>query len=373
MILVTQNEEKYEIRSPYDMTFIQLIKNVPGRMWNPDGKFWSIPLARLGFFLAQVKGTIYESQVSIQSNENINVNASIDDSNKIPDIDISDVKMYVMEGGRVFDHQKDMVKFAKWRYENGLKSGFILADPPGLGKTLETMLWAMYLKEKKKAKHCLIIACVNSAKYNWQADIKKHTNGKEVPYILGTRVKRNGDLDFSRGSKEKLEDLMSMKMYGKKGTEKLPYFLIINIEAIRMREKRVYPIANRIIELINKGEIALVVLDEVHRNCFEYDTSVRTDKGPMKIGDIVESHSKVNVLSYDLTSGSFVYKPVVDWHKYSVKSQLIEVIVEEGNETRKIICTPDHEFYTTNRGWVAASNITEYDDIVFNGEVSHDN
>ncbi len=266
MILVTQNEEKYEIRSPYDMTFIQLIKNVPGRMWNPDGKFWSIPLARLGFFLAQVKGTIYESQVSIQSNENINVNASIDDSNKIPDIDISDVKMYVMEGGRVFDHQKDMVKFAKWRYENGLKSGFILADPPGLGKTLETMLWAMYLKEKKKAKHCLIIACVNSAKYNWQADIKKHTNGKEVPYILGTRVKRNGDLDFSRGSKEKLEDLMSMKTYGKKGTEKLPYFIIVNIEAIRMREKRVYPIANKIIELINKGEIALVALDEVHRN-----------------------------------------------------------------------------------------------------------
>lgn len=266
MILVTQNNEEYEIRFPYDAVIVSMVKEVPGRRWHPEEKFWSIPLARLGFLIAQFKGTKYESQLRIQSEEDININASIDEPNAIPDIDISDVTMYVQEGQKVFNHQKDTVKFAKWRYLNGLKSGFILADEPGAGKSLSTMLWAMYLKEKYHAKHCLIIACVNSAKYNWQADIEKHTNGKEVPYILGSRLKRDGSINYSGGSKEKLEDLKSLKMYGKKDGDPLPYFIIINIEGIRMRVGKEYPIANRIIKLINDGQISLVALDEIHHN-----------------------------------------------------------------------------------------------------------
>lgn len=266
MILVTQNGENYEIRFPYDPQIVSMVKEVPGRRWNPEQKFWSIPLARLGFLIAQFKGTKYEPMINIQSKEDIGVNASINDANQIPDIDISDIHLYVEDGGYVFNHQKDALKFAKWRIENGLKSGFILADEPGGGKTLSTMLWAMYLKEKYNAKHCLVIACVNSAKYNWQKDIQKHTNGKEVPYILGSRMKRDGSINSSTGSKEKLDDLKSLKMYGKKGTEPLPYFIIINIEAIRMRVGKEYPIADRIIKLINDGKISLVALDEVHRN-----------------------------------------------------------------------------------------------------------
>lgn len=267
MILVTQNEDKYEIRFPYNPEIVASVKEVPGRVWHPEEKFWSIPLARLGFLVAQFKGTKYEPELKIDSKEDININASINEKNAIPDIDVSDVTWYVQDGFKVFEHQKDTVRFAKWRYENGLKSGFILADMPGAGKTLSVTEWAMYMKEKHDAKHCLIIACVNSAKYNWQEDIKKHTNGKEVPYILGTRKKKNGTLNLSTGSKQKLEDLKSMKMYGSKSNEPLPYFLILNIEAIRMREGKRYPIADRIIELINTEEIAIVALDEVHRNC----------------------------------------------------------------------------------------------------------
>lgn len=265
MILISQNGETYEIRFPYDAEIVRRIKNVPGRRWDPDGKFWSIPLARLGFLIAQFKNTKYENQLFIKSNEDINVNLSIDEPNKIPDIDISDIKVYVKQGLYLFEHQKDMLKFAKWRIENGLKSGFILADEMGTGKSLEVTNWAMYLKDHYQAKHCLIIACVNAAKYNWRADIIKHTNGQEVPYIIGSRHKRDGSINSDVGSKEKLEDLESMTMY-KNQSEPLPYFLIINIEAIRMRIGKKYPIADRIVELINQGEISLIALDEIHRN-----------------------------------------------------------------------------------------------------------
>ena len=581
MILVTQNGDEYEIRFPYDLEVISKVKEVPGRRWNPEEKFWSIPVARLGFLIAQFKGTPYESQVMIKSDEDINVNASIDEANVIPNIDILDVNMYVQEGGQLFNHQKDMLKFAKWRINNGLKSGFVLADEPGCisgaelvrirqdhkkwtyetklsnlynlfqagtfieiktmengrfvykpvanvldkgmrpvlciqtadhsirctpdheiytpkgwipaeqlhvgdkvlmngqitykynkaiflddegneveqacprcnsitdivkekgskflgycrscmyklrsgkiykdtddtihrkidadgyvklfgyclrfhpvrlkyergegiyehhyvwyehtghlidttveeihhknkiktdnrfenlelvshsehqqrhidqavshlpqnhpgaesyyahgkeimlvpkedtivaietvnelehvydvtigdpivhnficnhfivhncGKTLEVTNWAMYLKDHFNAEHCLIIACVNSAKYNWREDIQKHTNGTEVPYILGSRLKRDGSINLSTGSKEKLEDLKTMKMYGKKDGEPLPYFIIINIEAIRMRTGKIYPIADRLIKLINDKHINIVALDEIHRN-----------------------------------------------------------------------------------------------------------
>lgn len=266
MILVTQNKDVYEIRFPYDAEIVSMIRDVPGRRWNAESKFWTIPTTRLGFFVAQVKGTKYEAEMHVKSDEDINVNASVDQDNPIPDIDISDITLYVQDGFHLFNHQLDLLKYAKWRYCNNLKSGFILADEPGTGKTLQTMNWALYMKEKFNARHCLIIACVNSAKYNWQADIDKHSNGKQEGYILGTRLKKDGSPRLSTGSQEKLEDLVTLKKYGRKGNEDLPYFIILNIEAIRMRTGKSYPIADQIIKLVNQEEISVIALDEIHRN-----------------------------------------------------------------------------------------------------------
>lgn len=265
MISVIQNDQLYEIRFPYDPNIIELVKNVPGRRWNPVGKFWSIPTARLGFLIAQFRGTIYEDRLNIQSNEDLNVNASIDEPNAIPDIDISEYSYVVAPGLTPYQHQLDSLKFAKWRYNNGLQSGFVLADEPGGAKTIQAYNIANYFREFHNMKHFLIIACVNSAKYNWYDDIMKHTDGKEVPYLLGSRLKRNGEIRLDVGSKEKLDDLISLKKYGKE--EDLPFVLIINIEAIRMREGKKYPIVDRLVELINSGYIGMIALDEVHRNC----------------------------------------------------------------------------------------------------------
>lgn len=758
MILVTQVNDEYQIRFPYDANIIEIVKSVPGRRWNPEGKFWSVPTARLGFLIQHFKGTIYENQIQIQSHEDINVNATLNEKQNIPDIDISEYKYRIAEGLKPYQHQLDSLKFYKYRYTHGLPSGFVLADEMGGGKalTLDTPiptpsgyvqmkdicvgdkvfdengqlttvtntyfhqnlemykvtftddtyvccckdhLWyfqkdgewrtwplskiisgsnygpkcttlenrlksyhiprnscvqyphknivippwvlgaligdgsltsglgftssydfivnemrkqlpnylilnqcgdieyniaihpehrtvvkcietgqtwtsvvqanidtgisvdnalsrnngysfklrktfikeglvqnpfiqelkklglfecnsyskfipdiykfnskevrlallqglmdtdgyadkhnhhsystvssrlaydvaelvrglggyakvvksqsnyndhnytfwqvtvvlddcrqlynanilkkdrasnrhfrprktfksieyignmpgkcitvdspshlylckdyivthntvqlmniALHMRENYGAKHCLIIACVNSAKYNWVEDIIKHTNGHETPYILGSHLKRNGEVAAPTESEPKLTDLMNMTMYGKKDGEPLPYFIVLNIEAIRMRKGKTYPIAERLIELISKKEISLIALDEIHRNCLEYNTLIQTDEGSVKIGEIVENKLKVNVLSYDTNSNQLVYCPVVDWHTNTTKSKLIELIIQEGERTSVITCTPDHEFYTTNRGWVAASELNEYDDIVFNKE-----
>lgn len=267
-VLENKNSGFYEIHSQYDPGLIDIIKDVPGRCWNPDKKYWTIPINRLGFFLSKIKGTMYEHYTDVYSDEDINVNKEIGTTCTIPDIDISDVDFYVAEGCKLFNHQIDFLKYAIDRQRRGLTSGFLLADQPGAGKTLEVTNLALYNRKHRRAKHCLIICCVNSAKYNWCEDIIKHTNGKERPYILGARLKRDKKTErYDDGSAAKVVDLQLGHMYGKKDYPELPYFLVVNIEAFRYRVKKAYEFSNAIINWVNRGLIDMIVLDEIHRNC----------------------------------------------------------------------------------------------------------
>lgn len=265
MFYAIQENDVYILKFKYDPQLIAMVKNVPGRKWIPENKYWTIPKGHLGWLLNEIKGTAYEGALQIQSEEAINENASIDstDINLIPDADISDVDHYVKEGYKLYDHQLAFLKYAKSKGRNG----FILADDMGCGKTLEVLNYAMYQRKIYDYKHCLIITCVNSAKYSWQEDIAKHTNGQEVGYILGTRMKRNGSLRFNTTGPDKVEDLVSGHMYGKEDAPELPYFLITNIEALgRTKVGRIFTLEEAIIKMINEGKLQMIAIDECHKN-----------------------------------------------------------------------------------------------------------
>lgn len=267
MITAVQNNNVYIIRFPFDRDLITILKNIPGRNWNPEHKYWTIPVDRLGFLVANLQGTRFENALQVYSAEHLGENATLDSTTitDIPEIDLSKVPLYVQEGGQLFRHQLDFMKYAIDRQKRGLYSGFILADQQGLGKTLEGCNLALYNKKFNGVKHCLIIACVNSAKYNWVEDIKKHTNDEYVPYLLGSRIKKDGTIIVG-GSADKLKDLMCGHMYGDKNQPPLPFFLVMNIEAMRMIQNRRYLIRERLTTLLNKNYIGMIILDEVHRN-----------------------------------------------------------------------------------------------------------
>lgn len=269
MIYAIQNGNQYDLKFPYDLIAIDLIKQVPGRRWVPESKVWTIPVDKLGFFLNQFKGTPYEDSIVVQSYEQLNVNQTLDATyhNEIPDIDVSHVNFRIQAGMKPFQHQLDCMKYFIHRKRNGYQSGFILADQPGAGKTVQGANVALYKRDYHASKHCLVICCVNSAKYNWQSDIIKHTNGEEYPYILGSRFKRDKvNIRCNTGSKEKLKDLQCNHMYGKDVYPELPYFLIVNIEAFRMKEGKYYVFTNEIIRWINEGFIDTIIIDEIHKN-----------------------------------------------------------------------------------------------------------
>lgn len=319
-IRVVQNGDVYEVSFKYDPTLVHLIKQVPGKAWNPEAKLWTIPKDRLGFLYSQLKGTMYESAIQLFSNEQINVNMDLPTNDNIPDIDISGVHKYVREGAHLFKHQEDFLKYAIARQMTGNHHGFILADQPGLGKTVEVTNLALYNRSFYKYQHVLIIACVNSAKYHWQEDIYTHTDHKFMPYILGTRRKKNGALRFDVGSKEKLQDLQSLRMFSEsgKGGKGLPYFCIINIEAIRTKQGKKYPIADRIIELCQRGYFGMIAIDEVHKNC---SPSSMQGKQLLRIKKAV----KDKVMFIPMTGTPIVSRPtdaflplkLVDGHDYN--------------------------------------------------------
>lgn len=278
MATITAVQDKikgiYIIRYQYNPDINVLIKKVPGHHWNPTKKFWTIPNARLGFFLAQLRGTPYEDQIDVYSDERIDENATLDPTFKIPEVDLTGIPFYVGEGCKVFPHQLDFMRYAIDRQRRGLKNGFILGDSPGMTKTCQAMNLALYNRKFKGIKHCLVIVCLNSAKFNWVEDIKKHTNGEEVPYLLGMRKKKRvGGIRYSGSSEEKLQDLICGHMYGDENEPELPFFLVLNIEAFHYKTHNRYDIRERIGNLINSGYIGMVIIDEVHKNCSGSSTS----------------------------------------------------------------------------------------------------
>lgn len=266
MINVTQHDDEYRITFPYDFNIKELVKSVPGRKWNPEGKYWSIPLNHLGMLINIFKGTEYEDMIEIRSNEHINENATLDTTKNIPDINLSKVKLYVKSGNDLYEHQKDFMKYAINRQNNHNMNGFICCDEMGLGKSIESINLALYNKKTYKFKHCLILCCVNMSKYNWLQEVSTHTNGEFEAYILGSRKNKKGKINYNGSSKAKLDDLKTGHIYGDKSEAKLPYFLIMNIEAIRMKEGRAYPISDAIIECINSNKLDMIIIDEVHKN-----------------------------------------------------------------------------------------------------------
>jgi SNF2 family DNA or RNA helicase len=264
-ITAVQDTLFYNLHFNYNADLVNLVREIPGRSYIPEKRIWTIPVDKLGWLQKAVETapSFMDIHLEIITNEDINQNATIDETTVIPDVDISDVDHYVEEGSSLFKHQLDFIKYAKNKGNRGL----ILSDEQGCGKTLEVLNYALYRRKIGQIKRCLIICCVSSAKFSWRDDIEKHTNGQETGYILGLRKKKRGvGIKYPVDGTPKLEDLECLHMYGDASEPELPFFIILNIEALQYRHGETKPITDKIIQLINSGEIGMIAVDEIHKN-----------------------------------------------------------------------------------------------------------
>jgi len=250
-----------------------------------------------------------------------------------------DVQLVVNYPTKPFDYQLDGIKY-------GLEhDNWLLLDPPGLGKSLQMIYLAEELKAQRGIEHCLIICGINTLKTNWKKEIQKHSNLDCV--IIGEKINSKGKVSYA-SINERANQLVN------KIDE---FFIILNIESIR---------SSLVVDAIRNSvnNFDMIVFDEVH-TCLDYNTIINTNLGDLKIGYIVDNNIKCKVLSYNIDKNLYEYKNITNFYKFN-SNDLIELKIEENNIIYTIRCTKDHLLYTTNRGWVIASDINENDDIKIN-------
>lgn len=99
--------------------------------------------------------------------------------------------------------------------------------------------------------------------------------------------------------------------------------------------------------------------------CFHPDTKIQTISGLKKIKNVTSEDlvltydESKKIFTYATCSGSFVTK--------SSTTPKLELVFEDGT---KVLCTENHKFLTSNRGWIEAKDLDENDDIVENSTYS---
>lgn len=96
--------------------------------------------------------------------------------------------------------------------------------------------------------------------------------------------------------------------------------------------------------------------------CLWYNTLITTDRGLIKIGDIVENKLDVQVLSYNHGQNIYEWKPI---RKYEKSDGRKSVQINFSNAS--VQCTSDHPFYVEGKGYVEASQLRFGDKVITDG------
>lgn len=224
----------------YDAEIVSYIKEMGTRVYEPDTHTWEMPVASIIGLCNKF------------TNHDIEITGIYDKLGKNKE-ELIEIPANYKFKTKPFSHQVDGVRF-------GLtKKRFLLCDDQGLGKTKQIIDLVGCLSETDNIKKVLIICGVNSLKYNWEEEIKIHSD--EKGWVLGTRFRKNGN-KYEGSTKDKLADL-----------ENLPdcKYLITNIETLRAGAKKIskakyeFPVAEKIAELCKAGEISMIAFDECHK------------------------------------------------------------------------------------------------------------
>lgn len=103
--------------------------------------------------------------------------------------------------------------------------------------------------------------------------------------------------------------------------------------------------------------------------CFVGDTIVDTTEGSVTIKDIVDQIETKQFVAkcYDVETGEYAERKIINGMLTHNNTQVITLEIERSDGVVvKVTCTPDHKFFTKNRGWVEASQLTSEDNVVAN-------
>jgi ribonucleotide reductase alpha subunit len=95
------------------------------------------------------------------------------------------------------------------------------------------------------------------------------------------------------------------------------------------------------------------------------DVKIEEMELKMRLEDVVLSFNQGKVItakSLDIESGLVEYQTITNGAMMNPESEVIEI--EDCETGKKIVCTPDHQIFTKNRGYIKAGELLE-DDILY--------
>jgi len=228
------------LRFDYNPGIVSAIKDgiiTAHRSWDPEKKQWEIDYSEFN----KLKEALSSFDWVVENEDIVPKPVEVD-----PNFDFKTAPM---------THQLEGIQY-------GLDhTRFLLGDQQGLGKTKQIIDLACIRKKTFGFKHCLIIACVNSLKWNWLEEIEKHSN--ETGFILGQyMMPRRKKLAIGSNA----DKLAQLEQIGKGSEIDSHYFIITNIESLRNPD-----IAAKLKELCDNHIIDMIAADEIHR-CKNLDT-----------------------------------------------------------------------------------------------------
>ena len=201
----------------YNPHYVELIKTLKTKAWNPDKKHWEVPYSEYTPLVSMLnKNSIpYNAQEFLQSikelSDRVDNMKSVQKQEANVDSSILDTVEFKTSP---FNYQKDGIAY-------GLEHDrFLLADQPGLGKSLESSNIA---RLKRGGKHCLIIVGYKSLLFNWVKEIETHTD--ETAYVLGQRMMKRKKKLRTGNLQERNEDLDNLSNISE-------FFIITDITTI---------------------------------------------------------------------------------------------------------------------------------------------
>lgn len=103
-------------------------------------------------------------------------------------------------------------------------------------------------------------------------------------------------------------------------------------------------------EIIAKGVEYEIPMEELKKRYEDFKES----------GGSLENYMPL-ALSYNIETGEKEYKQILWAEKTRENAEIVKITLDDGKVVK---CTPDHKFYTLNRGYVEAKDLTDEDDLV---------
>lgn len=245
----------------YNPNYVSLIKQLKIRAWNKTNSWWEVPYSEYTPLITLLNqyGISYNAQEFMQSIQTLSDKvAKMQELQKTEhNVDASCLDSVDFKTNP-FHYQREGIAY-------GLSiDKFLLADTPGLGKTLMS---ANIARLKRGGKHCLIICGYKSLLFNWVSEIEKHTT--EKAYVLGQRITKRGRTKVGK-IVDRLEDIKNLDKIEE-------FFVITDVTTLRQSEKEDYIkkngkkaynknfyIADLLEEQCRNGEIGRIIVDESH-------------------------------------------------------------------------------------------------------------